>query len=202
MSSAIRFLNPLEKPPYPIWRFTVAEYHHLIEAGGLTEDDPVELLEGWIVPKMPHNPPHDSILDHAEDVIRGYLPNVWRLRVQKSITTEDSEPEPDIAVVRAPAERYRRRHPGPSDIALLVEVSDASLRRDREDKGRLHARAGIPVYWIINLVDGRVEAYSEPTGPSAVAPHYRRRQDFTKRQSVPLVLAGKKIAQVPVRELL
>lgn len=194
-------MSALQIPPYPVWRFTVEQYHRLIDAGELTEDDPVELLEGWIVPKMPHNPRHDSTLDKAEDVLRGCLPAGWRLRVQKSITTLDSEPEPDIAIVRGPAERYRKRHPGPRDVATLVEVSNGSLRRDRTGKGRLYARAGIDIYWIINLIDGWIEVYTEPTGPIAV-PRYQTRVDYKRRLAVPLLIGGKMIAEVPVRELL
>src|SRR5271168_2093048 len=149
MTAALQAMNPFQEPPYPVWRFTVADYHRLIKAGGLTEDDPVELLEGWIVPKMPHNPLHDSTLDGAQDILRNLLPIGWRVRVQMAITTADSEPEPDLAVVRGPAERYRKRHPGPKDIAMLVEVSEATLRRDRVHKGRVYSKAGISIYWII-----------------------------------------------------
>ena len=201
MAIALRELNPFQEPPYPVWRFSVADYHRLIAAGGFTEDDPVELLEGWIVPKMPHNPLHDSILDGAQETIGQALPSGWRIRVQMAITTADSEPEPDIAVVRGPADRYRKRHPGPQDIAMLVEVSDATLRSDRVHKGRLYARAAIPFYWIINLVDGQVEVYTEPTG-STEAARYRCRQDYKKKQSVPLIVGGKTIAEIPVRDLL
>src|SRR5262245_53367242 len=108
--------------PYPVRKFSVEEYHRMIQAGILTEDDPVELLEGWVVPKMPHNPPHDGIVDLAREVIRGKLPAGWRVRVQSAITTPDSEPEPGLVVAPGPASRYFDHHPGPSEIALVVEV--------------------------------------------------------------------------------
>src|SRR5436305_4096318 len=85
-------------PPAPVRRFTVDEYHRMIQTGILEEDDSVELLEGWIVLKMPRNPPHDVAIDLAREAIETRLPAGWRVRVQSAITTSDSEPEPDLAV--------------------------------------------------------------------------------------------------------
>lgn len=191
----------LQPPPYPVCQFTVAGYHRIIQAGILTEEHQVELLEGWIVPKMPYNPPHDVTIDKAQDALRGELPIGWRLRVQSAITTGDSEPEPDFAIVPGPPERYLAHHPFPEDVAVLIEVADLSLDRDRNRKGPLYAKANIPIYWIINLIDSQVEVYSDPTGPSD-APGYRQRQDFTPGSDVPLVLAGQVVGQVAVSALL
>jgi hypothetical protein len=172
----------------------------MIQAGVLSEDDPVELLEGWIVPKMPRHPLHDATIDRAQETLRGKLPPNWRVRVQSAITTETSEPEPDISLVPGPAERYRLHHPRPEEVAAAIEVADTSLAHDRDIKGRLYARARIPIYWIINLADQRVEVYTEPTGPDA-APCYQRREDYGLDAAVPLILAGQPIGEVAVREL-
>jgi Uma2 family endonuclease len=188
-------------PPFPIRPFTVAEYHRMIALGIFTEDDPVELLEGWITPKMPRNPPHDGTLDRAEDALACRLPDGWRVRSQKAITLADSEPEPDIAVVPGPAARFLQQHPGPADLALLVEVSDTTLLHDRNDKGRIYARAGIGVYWIVNLVDVRIEVYSDPTGPCP-APAYRQRRDYGLTDAVPLSIGGHSVGPVLVAEIL
>ncbi len=187
--------------PFPVRRFTVDEYHRMIQTGILTEDDRVELLEGWITPKMAHNPPHDCALARADEAIRSRLPSAWRVRIQCAMTTTDSEPEPDLAIVLGPSTRYATRHPGPQDVGILVEVSDSTLAHDRNDKGRLYARERIAVYWIINLVDSRVEVYTDPTGPGA-APTYRQRQDHGLQDDVPLLLAGQVVGTVPVTELL
>lgn len=193
--------NPFQPPPFPVRRFTVDEYHRMIQAGLLTEDDRVELLEGWIVLKMPRNPLHDATVEIADEALRPRLPVGWSVRVQSAISTPESEPEPDLAVVRGGARDYLSRHPGPADIGLLIEVSESSLVRDRDEKGRLFARAGIPCYWIINLVDARVEAYTDPTGPAA-NPVFRQRQDYGPADSVPLLLGGQVIGLIAVRDLL
>jgi Uma2 family endonuclease len=178
----------------------VAQYHQMIRSGVLTEDDPVELLEGWIVPKMPRNTPRDVCIDKSQDVLRACLPPGWRLRVQSAITTPDSEPEPDFAIVPGPAERYLPHHPLPADIATLIEVADSSLARDREKK-RIYGSAGIPIYWIINLSEAQAEVYSDPTGIDP-SPGYRQRQDYKANDAVPLVIQGQEVGRIAVRDLL
>jgi Uma2 family endonuclease len=192
---------PLPLPRYPVRTFTVDEYHRMIQAGILTEEDPVELLEGWIVPKMARNPLHDSTIQRLNRLLGPLLPAGWDARPQCAITTADSEPEPDFTVVRGDDLAYQAHHPGPPDLGVVLEVSDSSLARDRDDKGRLYARAGIVCYWIVNLVDRRLEVYTDPTGPDP-SPAYRRRQDYGPADVVPLVLDGAEVARVAVRDLL
>jgi len=196
-------VSPLAAKPPPLFmrRFTVEEYHRMIEAGVFAHDERFELLEGWIVAKKSRNPPHDVALDKSQDAIRSRLPAEWRVRIQSAITTDDSEPEPDLAVVRGPAERYRAAHPAPSDIALLIEVAESSLGEDRGEKSRIYARAGVSAYWIVNLVQLRIEVYTDPSG-AGPAPCYRRREDFTAGQSVPLQIEGVILAPVSVEDLL
>jgi Uma2 family endonuclease len=189
-------------PPASLRRFSVEEYHELIRIGMLKGEERVELLEGWIVYKMTHNPLHDVVVDRVQEALRDRVDRrEWRVRVQSATTTTDSEPEPDVVVARGPAERYLQRHPGPEDIALLVEVADSSLARDRGQKLRLYARAGITVYWIVNLPEAVVEVYSDPSGPVA-APEYRTSERFRKGDAVPLRIAGRALASIPADELL
>src|SRR5438128_1194075 len=131
-------------------RFSVAEYHRLIQTGILTEDDNLELLEGYLVCKMSRNPPHDATIQKATKRLFRVLPAGWDLRIQSAVTLPDSEPEPDFAVVRGDETAYRAHHPGPPDVGLVIEVADSTLPGDRDDKGRIYARAGIPTYWIVN----------------------------------------------------
>jgi Uma2 family endonuclease len=172
----------------------------MIETGVLGENDRVELLEGWIVAKMTHNPPHDLSLTLAQEGLQGLLPTGWMLRIQCAITTEDSEPEPDVAVVRGPARRYARFHPRRRDIGLLIEVAETSLAEDRVYKCPFYARARIPVYWIINLPESKVEVYTQPR--AGKSPTYRQRRDYGAGESVPVVLDGREIGKLAVRDLL
>jgi Uma2 family endonuclease len=188
-------------PPVPMRRWTVDEYHQLINAGVFDHDEKFELLEGWIVPKISGSPPHAVALDLTQEQLRSRLPFGWRLRIQSAITTADSEPEPDIAIVRGSARDYSSGHPEPQDIALVIEVAERSLPEDRRDKARIYARAGIAIYWIINLIDSQVEVYSDPTG-DAPATAYRARAVFAPTDSVELIIAGQPIATLAVRELL
>jgi Uma2 family endonuclease len=182
-------------------RFSVDEYHKLIEIGILTEDDNLELLEGYLVHKMSRNPPHDATIQKAMKRLFRILSPNWDLRVQSAITVTTSEPEPDLAVVRGDENSYLTRHPGPADTGLVIEVADATLAGDRIDKGRIYARAGIACYWIVNLVDRQVEVYTAPSGPAA-SPAYAQRQDLHSGDDISLTLDGVVAANIPVRELL
>ncbi len=184
-----------------IARFSVARYQRMIETGILTTEDKVELLENYVVLKMPRNPPHDGTIQIVEEALAPRIPRDWRLRIQLTVVVSDSQPEPDFAVVRGTARSYLSRHPEPSDVGMVVEVADSSLLRDRGDKTRIYARAGIAVYWIVNLVDRRIEVYSQPSGSVAV-PSYSSFQVYRPGDAVPLVLDGVAVDSIPVAELL
>jgi Uma2 family endonuclease len=204
----IQTLFPFQSPNVPLRasqagfrRFSVAEYHKLIQLGMLTENDDLELLNGYLVYKMPHNPPHDSSIQRMNRRMMRYLPPGWDLRIQSAVTLPESEPEPDGAVVRGDDLSYLNHHPNPSEIGALIEVSDSTLDSDRQDKGPIYAAANIPFYWIINLVDRHVELYASPSGPAA-NPAYAQRTDYRTGDQVPLVLDGVEVARIPVQELL
>jgi Uma2 family endonuclease len=189
-------------PPWSpaFYRFTVKQYHRLIETGILTDNDRVELLEGWIVDKMPHNPPHNISITRINRRLLPLLPEKWLLQVQCAVTLRHSEPEPDFAILRGPEEAYFHRKPVPRDVALLMEVADSSLLEDRRYKSHVYAQVRIPEYWIINLVEARVEVYTQPR--AGKSPGYRHRRDYGIDESVPLILEGQEIAKIPVRDLL
>ena len=173
----------------------------MIETGILDEDENVELLEGWVVPKMSRGPVHDTAVWLTHKKISSMLPPEWICRSQLGVTTADSEPEPDVAVVRGPGRRYVDHHPAPEEMAQAIEVAKSSLHRDRTLKARIFARAGVPVYWIINLVDDQIEVYTDSSGPGP-APGYRQRQDYGPGMSVPLVIENHEIGRIPVSDLL
>jgi Uma2 family endonuclease len=145
-----------------IWKFSVEQYHQMIATGTLNEDDPVELLEGWLVTKMPKYPPHTYATEESAELIRDVLPHGYFVRRQDPITTTDSEPEPDISIIKGSRQDYKLRHPTPNEIVLVVEVADSTLRRDRTVKQRIYAGASIPVYWLLNLNEKQLEVYTKP----------------------------------------
>src|SRR5688572_17032238 len=143
---------------FPARRFTVAEYEQMGRAGILTEDDSVELLEGVIVEKMTKYPPHDGMIDLLVQLLQRQLPLDWYPRAQNVLLTSDSAPEPDIVVTRGEPRHYMQRHPTAADVALVIEVADSSLLRDRR-KRKIYARAGVAQYWIIDLNSSHIEMF-------------------------------------------
>ena len=184
-----------------IWRLHVEQYHAMIQAGILTEDDPVELLEGWLITKMPKNPRHRVVTQVTREVLAQMLPSGWYVDAQEPITTADSEPEPDIVVVRGERRQYLDHHPGPLDLGLVIEVADSSLHRDRSFKKRLYAAAAIIEYWIINLTDNRIEVYTKPSGSGEQA-DYRQSHTYTLSDTVPVVLRGREVGHLAVQAVL
>jgi hypothetical protein len=165
------------EPTLPVRRFTVAEYLRLGETGILTEDDRVELLEGVIVQKMTRIPRHDAAIDILAQLLRRLVPDAWYVRDQKVLLTDDSAPEPDLVVLRGQPMDYWSKHPTAADAALVLEVSESSLVRDRR-KCRIYARGGIAIYWIVNLDADCIELYTQPNVATG---------QYEQRQVVPLV---------------
>lgn len=182
-------------------KFTLEEYHRMIELGILVDGEPYELLEGNLVKKMSRGTPHDGTLDLLEGELLRILSADWFPRSQRAVTLIGSEPEPDIAVVRGPRARYTRAHPGPADIGLVIEVADSSLLIDRHDKGSIYARANLPVYWVVNVVDRVIEVYSQPAGADEAAA-YAKRDDFAVGSSVPVVLDDATIGDIAVADVM
>ncbi|HLF83189.1 MAG TPA: Uma2 family endonuclease [Blastocatellia bacterium] len=189
------------KPDDFIWRLSVGQYHQMIRTGILTADDPVELLAGWLVYKMPKNPPRRIATRLAQQGLEAVVPAGWYVDAQEPMTLNDSEPEPDVMIVRGETRDYRDRHPGPEDVALIVEVADSTLERDRGVKRMVYARAGIPVYWIINLLEHGLEVYYDPSGSSDDA-DYGQRRDCGVSDLVPVMIEGRQVGRVAVRDLL
>lgn len=193
--------GPFKAPVAGFHRFTVAQYHKMIEAGVLTENDRVELLEGYLVEKMPHDPIHDGTLQKVNRRLLRAIPSGWELRIQMATTLGQSEPEPDGAIVREEPGGYMARHPAPADFGIVIEVSNTTLDSDREDKLPIYARSGLPVYWIVNVVDRQIEVYGQPSGTTASAT-YGTTRVYKPGDSVPLVLDGNAVGVIPVVELL
>ncbi|NLY01623.1 MAG: Uma2 family endonuclease [Rhodopirellula sp.] len=184
-----------------VCRLSVEHYHEMARVGILAEDAPVELLDGWVAPKMIKKPAHSIATELVRKAIEGILPAGWFVRSQEPITLSASEPEPDAAVVRGQVRDYRERHPYSQDVGMVLEVADVSLRRDQTTKKRIYAEAGIAVYWIVNLVDRRVEVYSDPYG-SAESCDYGARRDFGSTEAIPLVVQGRQVGEISAATIL
>ena len=182
-------------------RFSVADYERMTAVGILSEEDEVELLEGLVVLKMSRNAPHDGAIDLAHGAFRDAVPGGWWIRIQQTLKLDDSIPEPDVLVVRGGRRSFVGRHPGAGDVGIVVEIAESSLKLDRQDKCRIYGRAGLPVYWIVNLVDRQVEVYTQPTGPCA-DPDYATRVDYKPGRRVPVVLDGTAVADLDAADLL
>lgn len=184
-------------PPWPVKRFTVEEYEELVNSGVFDEDDNCELLEGWLVPKMTKNPLHDGTIDLLDGLLDDVLLQGWHVRGQNAMVTSDSVPEPDLAIVRGIRGDYRLQHPTPRDVAVVIEVAHTTLRADR-DKAAIYARAGVPEYWLVNLVDWQLERMTQPSPDG----RYQQTEILTVNDSVPLIITTNEVGRIPLRELL
>ena len=182
-------------------RLTVEDYHKMLAAGMLRDGEPVELLEGYLVRKTSHNTPHGIAVQKLTKRLVRVAPPGWEPRCQLPITLPTSEPEPDGLLARGDESTFATHHPFPSEIGLVIEVSDTSLGFDRGEKGRIYARAAIPVYWIVNVADRQVEVYSNPD-PVADPPRYRDRTDYRPGDQIPITLDGTTPATIAVSDLL
>lgn len=193
--------NDFPQPDLKLYRMSVEQYHAMIETGILTEDDHVELLEGWIVEKMGTNPSHSVINEVIGDLLRAILPSGYVVTIQQPVTTGNSEPLPDVAVIAGERRDYLAKHPTAENVKLVVEVANTSLKQDRTIKQRIYARAGIPVYWIVNLEGRKLEVYTQPGGSGATA-RYAHRVELDETASAEVVIAGAVVGTIPVREML
>ncbi|OWK37994.1 hypothetical protein FRUB_07114 [Fimbriiglobus ruber] len=185
---------------FSLRQLTVDQYLAMARHGILTKDDRVELLDGWIVNKMTIHPPHSFAVCSLQDLFSFLPQRDWSLRIQQSIVLPTSVPEPDVAIAVGARTLYMDRHPGPKDLPLVIEVADSSLAADQTVKLGIYAGAKLPQYWIVNLIDRRVEVYTEPRGGKN--PLYRKRVDYGPDGVVPVALFGQEFGSIPVREIL
>lgn len=143
-------------------KWTIDEYHQMISADVLCSRK-VELLKGEIVEMSPEGEPHAYCSDEAGEYLARLLGNLAKIRQAKPITLpNDSEPEPDIAIVQRLGREYREHHPYPENIFWLIEYSNSSLEKDLEIKSKIYAEAGIQEYWVVNLKKLYLVVFREP----------------------------------------
>jgi Uma2 family endonuclease len=139
-------------------KWTIQEYHRLIDSG-LLDRRRVELIAGEILEMTPESPFHAFVTDSAAEYLQTLLQGLAIVREAHPIALTDSEPEPDIAIVRTPRQQYSDRHPGLADIFWIIEVSRSTLEYDLTVKKSLYARTGIAEYWVIDIDAKRVHCF-------------------------------------------
>jgi Uma2 family endonuclease len=161
-------------PAARLWRIPRVRYERMVTAGAFGPDDRVELLDGVLIAHEPQGSRHAAAVALTRAALEKAFGRGYHAREEKPLALDPlSEPEPDIVVVRGTPRHYRNAHP--STPLVMVEVADSSLRFDRRDKGRIYARAGVPDYWLLNLLDDVLEVYREPVRSSSSASGWKYR---------------------------
>jgi Uma2 family endonuclease len=143
--------------------FNVTEYYRMGEAGILSEDDRVELIEGEILEMSPIGSRHAACVKRLNTLLGRQVSQNITVSVQDPIRLDDySEPQPDVALLRAREDFYAEGHPTPSDVLIVIEVADTSVEYDRDMKVPLYARAAVPEVWLVDLPEDSIEIYTEP----------------------------------------
>lgn len=144
-------------------KWSIKDYHLMIESGVLNNRS-VELLEGEIIEVSPESPLHRFTNDSIAEYLRELLKGKAKVFESHPITLNNSEPEPDISIVRLPNTDYLTRHPYPEDIYWLIEISNTTLEDDLNKKKKIYASAGINEYWIVDLKNTELVVFKEPSG--------------------------------------
>lgn len=164
-------------------KFTVKQYNQMVEAGILTEDDRVELIRGEIIEMTPINRRHSSHVNRLNELFVLRFAQLVTVGVQNPVELNDnSEPQPDISLLRRKADFYESGHPQPQDILLLVEVADTTVESDRQIKIPLYAETGIIEVWLVDINEQCIEVYREPS-PNG----YQNVQRFVRGQSLSIL---------------
>ena len=141
--------------------FTVHDYHRMVDAGILSEDDRVELIHGEVLAMSPIGPPHDGAVLRASNSLFPIVGNQAIVGVQGAVGLDQyNEPQPDVYLLRPREDFYTKQHAGPADIFLIIEIADSSLEYDRTIKASLYAETGVPEYWVADIKNDCVWAHS------------------------------------------
>lgn len=195
MSQIVRREKTPISIPFPIRRLSVTEYHKMGESGIFGEDEHIELIDGVIREMSPKGTKHTSSVSNLTNLLPQLLAGKALIRVQDPIVLyDDTEPEPDVVVVKLRDDAYVEAHPRPNDVLLLIEVADTSLEYDKMVKLPRYATAGIPEVWIVNLVENIIEVYREPFVAFGMG-RYRIRMEFVEGETItPQAFGDLKIA--------
>lgn len=171
--------NTLDSSVPHRYRLTLAAYHQLANAGVFNEDSRLELIEGDLIAMPPIGERHASQTRRINQLFSRQIGDTAIVDVQNPVALNAySEPQPDIVLLKPRADFYEHSHPGPMDILLIIEVSDSTLRYDRETKVPLYAQAGIPEVWVLDIVHQRLEVYRCPSQEGYREVRYPALQEF------------------------
>ena len=177
----MKSLQKIESPRQRLWK--VEEYYRIAETGILDPDERVELIEGKIIRMAAKGIAHVIAGRRSHNLLEARLGGRVLVWTQDPIRLNDySEPEPDIALVMPPLERYRDRHPTASDVYLIIEIADTTINNDCQKKSRVYARSGIADYWVLDVVDRQLHVFREP-GKDA----YQNESIFSENEAVSLL---------------
>ncbi|QDV32445.1 Uma2 family endonuclease [Tautonia plasticadhaerens] len=198
--------GPRSRRRHTPYRVGLDLYHRIAELGLLGPRDKVVLLDGILVNKMTKGDPHISTVKLIVVGLGRVVPQEFHVSKEDPIALPggpwggDSEPEPDVLVLRGTIRDYNARKPGPADVPLIVEVADSSLYEDRRHITRF-AWAGIPVCWLVNLRKRTIEVYTDPSGPGE-DPRYATVRTLGEADPIPVVIDGRDCGSIPARDLL
>jgi len=198
-AAAVSAVPACPQEPPELYRFRVDQYEQMGRAGILTEDDRVELVEGVLYRKPMKKGAHSIAARQAAAALGRVIPAESHFVTREDpvrIPGRAGMPEPNISVVRSRSGDYAEQPEG-ADVSLVVDVAEKSLIFDRTQKLTTYAGGGIPVYWIVNLVDRQVEVYTEPAESG-----YGMEQIYKPGQDVPVVLDGTEVGRIPVSDIL
>lgn len=167
---------------------------------GFYGDACIELLDGWVVDKMSHGPLAATVITILSDLFFRALNDGVSIRVQRPLHLRHSAPEPDIAIVAGRPMQFLQQNPTAAVTLAVMEVSDATLAKDRGVKLGVYARSAIPAYWLVNCVDHQLEIYSDPA-PKKREPGYLRKITLHAGDVAVLQLPGQPRVQIPVAAL-
>lgn len=170
------------------------EYYKMAEVGILKPTDHVELINGEIIEMSPIGSKHAASVHRLTRVLRNYLDDSLDIRNQSPIIVNDqTEPEPDIAIVRLREDDYAESHPNVSDIALIIEVSDSTIDYDRTTKAVLYAQAGISIYWVVDVERCEVAVYSD-----SMDRQYTKRKVLTTNDQIEFLGSSIKVSELMI----
>jgi Uma2 family endonuclease len=189
MSTIAQHSTPVTPAPVgPPKRWTIAEFDALVRDGHIREGSSTYLWDGEIIEPMAEKPPHLNAVTWLNRLLSARIPDgAWTIYLNAPLELKEGyKPQPDLLILWGPLDDYAARAPVPADVALLIEVADSSYPKDSGPFLRTYAASGIPVYWIVNILERRIEVYTDPVSVAGQTPGYALRASYGLDERVPL----------------